>query len=555
MIYKIYLFKSWGIRMFVIHKFTKGILFVSALASWQAFAESTPVLHPLKLNQATVFLRGAELTNSATVNLPQGESQIIFTHVADHIDQKSLSISLDNDDVLIRSIDVQTVAVDPVYSGEAANLKAQIEAITTQIAELNIKIKVGDDQLALLKDQRFFGETTALSLEQSASKLEFIRKQMSTILGENLAYQQQIEALTEKQGLLQTQFEENIPSNIGEQTQIVLNIETPKNLTSNMQVSYVTPDAGWSPSYDIRAKSIDKPINITYKADVIQNTGLDWDKVKLTLSSANPTRNITPPFLTPWLLSIYDEYNQSYANNKMSASMDMAMPAAPVAEISAVKKRSPDMANYVSTNTNGVNLSYDIALPFSLASTPKAKSITIKQADVDAKYRYTSTPKIAEEVYLQGQIDDWDRLNLLNGPANIYFMNSYVGNFYVNSNQLTETLDIPFGVDDNIQISRVNNASVRNKPSFMGSSVEQKESFLIKVRNTRNNDIKLSVYDQLPISRDTDIKVLNPEFTGGKLDEKENKIEWDLTLKPQEAVELPLSYTLKYPKNKQINGL
>lgn len=518
MIYKIYLFKSWGIRMFVIHKFTKGILFVSALASWQAFAESTPVLHPLKLNQATVFLRGAELTNSATVNLPQGESQIIFTHVADHIDQKSLSISLDNDDVLIRSIDVQTVAVDPVYSGEAANLKAQIEAITTQIAELNIKIKVGDDQLALLKDQRFFGETTALSLEQSASKLEFIRKQMSTILGENLAYQQQIEALTEKQGLLQTQFEENIPSNIGEQTQIVLNIETPKNLTSNMQVSYVTPDAGWSPSYDIRAKSIDKPINITYKADVIQNTGLDWDKVKLTLSSANPTRNITPPFLTPWLLSIYDEYNQSYANNKMSASMDMAMPAA-------------------------------------LASAPKAKSITIKQADVDAKYRYTSTPKIAEEVYLQGQIDDWDRLNLLNGPANIYFMNSYVGNFYVNSNQLTETLDIPFGVDDNIQISRVNNASVRNKPSFMGSSVEQKESFLIKVRNTRNNDIKLSVYDQLPISRDTDIKVLNPEFTGGKLDEKENKIEWDLTLKPQEAVELPLSYTLKYPKNKQINGL
>ncbi|HHR6463693.1 TPA: DUF4140 domain-containing protein [Providencia alcalifaciens] len=169
--------------MFVIHKFTKGILFVSALASWQAFAESTPVLHPLKLNQATVFLRGAELTNSATVNLPQGESQIIFTHVADHIDQKSLSISLDNDDVLIRSIDVQTVAVDPVYSGEAANLKAQIEAITTQIAELNIKIKVGDDQLALLKDQRFFGETTALSLEQSASKLEFIRKQMSTSWG------------------------------------------------------------------------------------------------------------------------------------------------------------------------------------------------------------------------------------------------------------------------------------------------------------------------------------------------------------------------------------
>ncbi|HGF6559313.1 MULTISPECIES: DUF4139 domain-containing protein [Providencia] len=542
--------------MFVTRKFTKGILFVSALASWQAFAESAPLLHPLKLNQATIFLRGAELTNSATVNLPQGESKLVFTNVANHLDQKSLSISLDNEDVLIRSIDVQTIAVEPVYTGEVANLKTQIDAITKQISELNIKIKVGDDQLALLKDQRFFGETTTLSLEQSASKLEFIRKQMSAILSENLAYQQQIDELTEKQALLQTKFEGILPDNIGEQTQIVLTVDAPKNLSTNMQISYVTPDAGWSPSYDIRAKDIDKPVSITYKADVIQNTGMDWDKVKLTLSSANPTRNITPPFLTPWLLSVYDQYNQGYMSGKMSATMDMEVAApAPVAELSAVKKRSPGMANYVSTNTNGVNLSYNIDLPFSLASTPKAKSITIKQADVDAKYRYTSTPKMAEEVYLQAQIDDWDTLNLLNGPANIYFMNSYVGDFYVNSGQLTETLDIPFGVDDNIQISRVNNAGMRKKPTFMGSSVEQKESFLIKVRNTRKNDIKLSVYDQLPTSRDADIKVLNPEFKGGKLDETENKIEWDLTLKPQETVELPLSYTLKYPKNKQINGL
>lgn len=542
--------------MFVTRKFTKGILFVSALASWQAFAESAPLLHPLKLNQATIFLRGAELTNSATVNLPQGESKLVFTNVADHLDQKSLSISLDNEDVLIRSIDVQTVAVEPVYTGEVANLKTQIDAITKQISELNIKIKVGDDQLALLKDQRFFGETTTLSLEQSASKLEFIRKQMSAILSENLAYQQQIDELTEKQALLQAKFEGILPDNIGEQTQIVLTVDTPKNLSTNMQISYVTPDAGWSPSYDIRAKDIDKPVKITYKADVIQNTGMDWDKVKLTLSSANPTRNITPPFLAPWLLSVYDQYNQGYMSEKMSATMDMEVAApAPVAELSTVKKRSPGMANYVSTNTNGVNLSYNIELPFSLASTPKAKSITIKQADIDAKYRYTSTPKMAEEVYLQAQIDDWDTLNLLNGPANIYFMNSYVGDFYVNSGLLTETLDIPFGVDDNIQISRVNNAAMRKKPSFMGSTVEQKESFLIKVRNTRKNDIKLSVYDQLPTSRDTDIKVLNPEYKGGKLDETENKIEWDLTLKPQETVELPLSYTLKYPKNKQINGL
>ncbi|VEH55511.1 DUF4139 domain-containing protein [Providencia rustigianii] len=213
------------------------------------------------------------------------------------------------------------------------------------------------------------------------------------------------------------------------------------------------------------------------------------------------------------------------------------------------------IANYVSTDTNGVNLSYNIDLPYSLSSSLQSKTITIKQADIAAKYRYTATPKLTEEVYLEAQIDDWDTLNLLNGPANIYFMNSYVGDYYVNSGQLTDTLDIPFGVDENIQISRINNASMRKKPTFMGSTVEQKESFLIKVKNTRNNEIKLSVYDQLPISQDADIKVLNVDYNEGKLDDKEGKVEWNLTLKPQESVELPLSYTLKYPKNKQVNGL
>ncbi len=60
-----------------------------------------------------------------------------------------------------------------------------------------------------------------------------------------------------------------------------------------MRISYITPDAGWSPAYDIRSQGMDKPILLTYKADVIQNTGLNWDKVKLILTSTNPSLMIT----------------------------------------------------------------------------------------------------------------------------------------------------------------------------------------------------------------------------------------------------------------------
>ncbi|MBO1916362.1 DUF4139 domain-containing protein [Providencia rettgeri] len=56
-----------------------------------------------------------------------------------------------------------------------------------------------------------------------------------------------------------------------------------------MQVSYLTPDAAWSPSYDLRSLNSQSPIVLQsgYKC---KNTGIDWDKINLTLSTINPLK-------------------------------------------------------------------------------------------------------------------------------------------------------------------------------------------------------------------------------------------------------------------------
>ncbi|MEQ4624919.1 DUF4139 domain-containing protein [Providencia manganoxydans] len=532
-------------------KLVKGVALFSAFISLQSVANE--INKELKLNQATIFLRGAELNNSAELVLPAGQSQITLTNVAKNVDKQSLSMSFATDDIVIRSVNLQHVPTKPSYAADITALIQKINEIKNQIADININVKVNDEQLALLKDQRFFGESTALSLEQISSKLDFIRKQMVSILSEQRVHEQNIQKLTEEMELLQTQLESKMPANADSQTEIVLTVDTPKSITTNMHVSYMTPDAGWSPSYDIRAKAIDKPLLLTYKADVIQNTGINWEQVKLSLSSTNPTRNIIPPALSPWYLSVYDEQMADISGGRMMMEMAPSAPA-PIARMSA-KKVNSGIADYVVTDTNGLNLSYNIELPYSLNSTPRSQSITIKQQDVDAKYRYTATPKLSEEVYLQAEVDNWQNLNLLNGPANIYLMNNYIGSYQVMTDQLTKTLDVPFGVDKNIQISRVNNELLRKKPTFIGSMIEQKESYIIKVKNNRNNDINLVVYDQLPVSQDSEIKITDMEYENGNLDKTNGKIKWDLLLKPNQQTEIPLNYTLKYPKEKHIVGL
>lgn len=542
--------------MTVSTRLASSLILTALFTSQYAFAEAKNNLNqPVKLNHATVFLHGAELDNDVTLSLNKGQNKVILTNIAHNVDPRTLSVNLNDKNVIIRSVNIQTVPTEVVYPENIKALQTQQKQLMQQIEDAIIAIKVGEEQLSLLKDQRFFGENNAQSLEQSSQKLDFIRQQMTKILQEQQKYQLTIDELEEKSALLQAQIDQNMPASLGKQTQVVMSIDAPEATTAKLQLSYLTQDAAWSPSYDIRSENTESPIVLTYKADVIQNTGIDWENIDLTLSTINPSKNITPFDLQPWRLSIYDENKQLERQVRMKP-----MPAAPVAmyeeSMTASKKKvGSGIADFVTTANNGISLNYQITLPFTLKSTSKPSSLTIKQEDIAAKYEYTATPKLAEDVFLQANIENWQALNLLNGNANIYYGNTYIGNVKIDANRLTDTLQVPFGIDKNIQISRENNEKMMKKPSFIGSTVEQKESYLIKAKNIHPTPVKLTIYDQLPISEDSDIKVSDVDNKDAVINKKTGKITWNVGLKPNEEIQIPFSYTLSYPKDKHILGL
>lgn len=465
-----------------------------------------------------------------------------------------MSISIDNDDVIINTINVKKIPIAPSYPSAIAVLMEKQKDINKRIEVLNININVGDEQIALLKDQSFFGYGETQSLEHSSQKFDFISQKMTSILNQQKAAREEIAELTEKLEELNRQLEIDMPIIAKEKTQIVLSLGTSKNLTSKMRISYITPDAGWSPAYDIRSQGMDKPILLTYKADVIQNTGLNWDKVKLVLTSTNPSLNITAPTLSPWYLSLYNN-TAKFRNSNMDMKMAMPAPMSEAMNEAPREQLSKGVTRYVTTNNNGINLSHTIALPYTLKNSTEPNTLVINQKEVVADYRYLTTPKLVEEVYLQAEVKDWENLNLLNGRANIYYMNSFVGNSYINTNELTELLSIPFGIDKNIQISRINNEKIRKEPIFIGTTIEQKESYTIKVRNTYNSPVKVTIYDQLPLSQENNINVADAVYKDGVLDKYTGEIKWNITLGAKEEKSLPLNYTLSYPKNRQIMGL
>ena len=543
------------------NKLTLSLITLSIISSTSAFANeinsvdlNKPLNYDIKLDQATIFLRGAELDNNVTLNLPAGQSEVVLSNVANNIDPKSLSISIDNDDVIINTINVKKIPIPPNYPSAIVALMEKQKEINKRIEVLNININVGDEQIALLKDQSFFGHDETQSLEHASQKFDFISQKMTSILNQQKIAREEIAELTEQFEELSRKLEIDMPIIAEEKTQIVLSLGASKNLTSKMHISYITPDAGWSPAYDIRSQGMDKPILLTYKADVIQNTGLNWDKVKLVLTSTNPSLNITAPTLSPWYLALYND-NAKFRSKSMSMEMASAPSPTIMREESHEKQLNKGVTRYVTTNNNGINLSHAIALPYTLKNSTEPNTLVINQKEVVADYRYLATPKLVEEVYLQAEVKDWENLNLLNGRANIYYMNSFVGNSYINTNELTELLNIPFGIDKNIQISRINNEKIRKEPIFIGTTIEQKESYTIKVRNTYNSPVKVTIYDQLPLSQENNINVADAVYKDGVLDKDTGEIKWNITLGAKEEKSLPLNYTLSYPKNRQVVGL
>ncbi|WP_228407756.1 DUF4139 domain-containing protein [Proteus cibi] len=543
------------------NKLTLSLITLSIISSTSAFANeinsvelNKPLNYDIKLDQATIFLRGAELDNNVTLNLPTGQSEVVLSNVANNIDPKSLSISIDNDDVIINTINVKKIPIPPNYPSAIVALMEKQKEINKRIEVLNININVGDEQIALLKDQSFFGHDETQSLEHSSQKFDFISQKMTSILNQQKIAREEIAELTEQFEELSRKLEIDMPIIAEEKTQIVLSLGASKNLTSKMRISYITPDAGWSPAYDIRSQGMDKPILLTYKADVIQNTGLNWDKVKLVLTSTNPSLNITAPTLSPWYLALYND-NAKFRSKSMNMEMASAPSPTIMREESHEKQLNKGVTRYVTTNNNGINLSHAIALPYTLKNSTEPNTLVINQKEVVADYRYLATPKLVEEVYLQAEVKDWENLNLLNGRANIYYMNSFVGNSYINTNELTELLNIPFGIDKNIQISRINNEKIRKEPIFIGTTIEQKESYTIKVRNTYNSPVKVTIYDQLPLSQENNINVADAVYKDGVLDKDTGEIKWNITLGAKEEKSLPLNYTLSYPKNRQVVGL
>src|SRR6185312_1870502 len=318
--------------------------------------------------------------------------------------------------------------------------------------------------------------------------------------------------------------------------------------TGTFRLSYLTYEAGWAPSYDLRVKGLKDPTKLAYKASVYQHTGEDWSGVDLTLSTANPQVSQTAPTLSPWYLQFYVAYNYGYLSSARGAA-----PSSASLEKSEDRKADmneqvdqPVMQNKLVENSTSENqlavVEFHIDVPYNLPSDNKAYTVEIKNYDLKPVYRHRSTPKLDPAVFLMADITKWEDLNLLPGEVNIYYSGAYVGKTYLNTQNPNDTLSFSLGRDKKIVVKR-ERVKDFSATKWIGSSKSQTFGYTISLHNGHTDSLSVDVFDQIPLTTDKDIVVEVLDNGGAQYEAATGKLTWKISLAAGETKKLTFSYS------------
>jgi uncharacterized protein (TIGR02231 family) len=196
-------------------------------------------------------------------------------------------------------------------------------------------------------------------------------------------------------------------------------------------------------------------------------------------------------------------------------------------------------------------VTFDVAIPYSIASDGKVQTIEIQRTTSAAEYKYVTVPKMTPLAYLTANITDWAKQSLMSGEATLYFENTFVGKSYLNVNQLKDTLTISLGTDNSILVKREKQQDFTSR-KVIGANKTETYSFLITIRNNKATPVKIILNDQVPVSSNSGITVEPVELSNGKLNLQSGFVKWDLEIKPQETKKIIMTYSVKYPKDKSV---
>ncbi|GET90699.1 hypothetical protein, conserved [Leishmania tarentolae] len=348
-----------------------------------------------------------------------------------------------------------------------------------------------------------------------------------------------------------------------------------------VELSCVVSGAGWSPLYDLRVNYAESKLEVLYSANVRQWTSLDWEKVRLRLSTAVPHAGGSPPPLWPrWTIStrppvpaISSRCGGPVAYRRMGADC-MGLAASNMIEnFSASVAPMAAAARVEGCGSSSNATVYAIPGLATVRHNNTDVKVTVARENFPAQLRFVCIPKVDPLVHLSATAVNATDYEFIAGPSKVFYGNTFVNQSQMGHVSPGEEFEVSLGTDETVTVRRT---LVRRTESKTSLFLTKKSKLTYHYAYTAecaalpsDAPVTVVVRDNYPVSGDADIDVMleKPIATAADanlcsakgekvtVDEDTHEVVWTFSIAKHEKRNFDMVFVAKYPVKTPVFGL
>ncbi|MEI6347592.1 MAG: DUF4139 domain-containing protein [Bacteroidota bacterium] len=447
---------------------------VAILLSMSLYSQE-PIVSKGVIKQVTVFRKGAFASAEASVNVAKGVNKIEIKGLPAIVNRESIQVGgkgaffINSVSYLLRTPDADTLE----KSSKAFAIQTKIDSLSDVLQQIYLANTVIDhDYQLLLVNKTVKSQATGLKLLDLKAIMSYMAPKYVEL---KVAKLKNNERITLINNVLQRFRNELAQLSIKgkEELSVLVDLSAENSGSLDLSVDFLMDYCGWNPQYDIRSNGVSEKTNIAYKAEVWQNTGIDWKNVQITLSTGNPSQK------NDYTKAVKRYYSLNYVPKK-----NYSTPSSSTQNVFGTRRTLSSSVNSISGKITDGNE----PVPFAniIAYDESGRQFGGTQSDMDGNFKLSITPDV-QFLYV-----------------------SYVGyqtvKYYLTSSYLSINLNATTVMLESVQCASVTKVSLVDKKTAEKPQYEM-------VENVTNMEFKINTpYTILADNKPNQVEINSRDF-------------------------------------------
>jgi uncharacterized protein (TIGR02231 family) len=462
------------------------------------------------IEAVTVYPDAAIITRVAAIDLPAGDSVIAFRDLPLSLDPASLRVSGQGASKIVIGVVEAKIAPATAKTPDDA-IVAKLTALRDERERLRAAIEALQAKRAMIlrysqaDPSKTSGEGRPLDVAQWNAAWDAVGEALTRLGDEMRSPVARAHALDEEIKALEAEQERPAADAARREVRVALNAEAAAS--ARLTLSYRIENVGWRPAYDawLDASNSGKSVSLERRAILSQRTGEDWNNVALTVSTARVARSVDAPDVQPIKLDFWQPpiayaapagaMKSTDAAKSTERSTAGAVAPAPTKDL---VEPAPTVAAAESTaesQASGYSAEFRVPGEITLPSDGAQKSFLLSRAEAPANLVVRTAPGLDQTAYIATRFTEDPQTPLLPGDVALHRDGAFVGVTRLAFAAPGDTVELGFGADDKIKVTRVAVNRKENEPTWYNQTKIEVREFKTTVKNLNAFPVQVQVID------------------------------------------------------------